>query len=540
MENRYVPILLVLAIPLLFAGLGANSIWDANEAFYVETPRQMVVSGDYINPTFNGLPRFNKPVLSYWVVAGFYRVFGVSVGVERLALAIGALVMLWGAYVIGRAIRSPATGALSAMLLLTAPRILFFSRRIFIDVYLTMFMTLALACFVHAERQPEHRRRYLLLMYACLGLGVLTKGPIAMLIPGLAFVGWLITRRRLSDVRRFMVPTGAAIVLAIVIPWYAAIYAQHGWEYIRFFFVQENLGRYASPFTTERGPAFFLGALFGDLLMPWAPLLAIAIVASWRQRADVSDPARSIRALLWWWVATTVAVFSFSASKEDLYILPAVPAAAVLIADLLVRTGAGVRDRGVAWTLGALGVVCFVLAALIALYFTGGYYRLSGAWALAVVLAVAGGASLGLLVRGRHPQALAALLAGFVLFNYVFVLRALPDVERLKPVPVLAPAFRDRASPEATLATLNIDLPSLVYYTGRSLSSVTDTADAARALSEPGEHWLVVSESDWGEVHQLAPESCVAARAPLFLSKGSDILRGQPPPGVVLATNKCR
>lgn len=532
-------LLLVLAIPLLFAGLGANSIWDANEAFYVETPRQMVLSGDYINPTFNATPRFNKPVLSYWVVAGFYRIFGISVGVERLALAVGALGLLWGAYLIGRTIRSPATGALSALLLLTAPRILFFARRIFIDVYLAAFMALALACFVRAERDAANRRRYLLLMYGCLGLAVLTKGPIAVVIPAFAFLGWLASERRLSDVRRFMIPTGTLIVLVIVVPWYAAVYAQHGWEYIRFFFVQENLGRYASPFTTERSPAFFLGALFGDLLLPWAPLLAIAAIVLWRRRKAPPSPERSIRSLLWWWIAVTVGVFSFSASKEDLYILPAISAAAVLIADLLIGTAAGVTNRGVAWMLGAIAAVCVALAALVGVFFTSGYYRLAGAWSLAAILAATGVLSLAQLIRRRQTHALSALLAGFVLFDYVFVLRTLPDVERLKPAPVLAAAFLDHASTDATLATLNVNLPSLVYYAGRPLPAVDDTADAARVLNDRGEHWLVLSESDWAEVSKLSALSCVVARAPLFLSKGSDILRGEPPPTVVLATNRC-
>jgi 4-amino-4-deoxy-L-arabinose transferase-like glycosyltransferase len=235
-----------------------------------------------------------------------------------------------------------------------------------------------------------------------------------------------------------------------------------------------------------------------------------------------------------------VAVFSLSASKEDLYILPAIPAAAVLIADLLVSTAAGLRHRAVEWMLSGIGAFCVVLATLVGMFFTSGYYRLAGAWAIAIILAVTGGVSLVLLIRQRPAQALGALLAGFVLFGYVFVLRTLPDVERLKPVPVLAPAFLERASPDATLSTLNIDLPSLVYYTGRPLVAVADAADAARALSDRGEHWLVVSESDWPDVHQLAADACVVARAPLFLSKGSDILKGEPPPQVVLATNKCR
>ena len=77
-----------------FIGLGDSAIWDANEAFYVETPREMIERGDYIFPTFNYEPRLNKPVLSYWIVAGFYKVFGVSVGVQRVPIALGAMVMI--------------------------------------------------------------------------------------------------------------------------------------------------------------------------------------------------------------------------------------------------------------------------------------------------------------------------------------------------------------------------------------------------------------------------------------------------------------
>ena len=95
--KRLLPVLLFLAVVPYFVGLGASSIWDANEAYYVETPREMLESGDYINPSFNYEPRFNKPVLSYWIVAGLYKVFGVSVGVQRLAIAAAAMLMIGGA-----------------------------------------------------------------------------------------------------------------------------------------------------------------------------------------------------------------------------------------------------------------------------------------------------------------------------------------------------------------------------------------------------------------------------------------------------------
>jgi len=93
-------VLLAVACSVYFVALGNSAIWDANEAFYVETPREMLEANDLVNPTFNYEPRFNKPVLSYWIVAAFYRMFGVSVGVQRLAIALGALVLIASAYLL--------------------------------------------------------------------------------------------------------------------------------------------------------------------------------------------------------------------------------------------------------------------------------------------------------------------------------------------------------------------------------------------------------------------------------------------------------
>src|SRR5690606_22356414 len=237
--NRLLIALVAASAVLLFLGLDASTIWDANEAYYTETPRRMVESGDYINPEFNGAPRFNKPVLSYWIVAGFYHVLGVSVWAERLAIALGALGIAAAAFVIARVTWSVRAGWMAALVLLSAPRVVFFARRIFIDVWVTMFMSLVLMFFVLAETRPAHRRRYLYLMYGAAGLGMLTKGPIAIVLPALAFGLYLLIERRLRDIVRMHLVAGTLIVLAIVAPWYLMVYAEHGWSYIYGFFVGE-------------------------------------------------------------------------------------------------------------------------------------------------------------------------------------------------------------------------------------------------------------------------------------------------------------
>src|SRR5581483_5296247 len=162
--------LLCLAVIPYFTRLGASSLWDANEAFYTETPRAMIESGDLVNPRFNGQPRFNKPPLSYWVVAAFYKVMGVSAASERLAIALGAIIMIAIAFALGRLIYTSEAGLYAALALAIAPRIM-------IDVYMARWMAAALLFFALAETRPRQRTRYLILMYVAIGLGVMTKGP---------------------------------------------------------------------------------------------------------------------------------------------------------------------------------------------------------------------------------------------------------------------------------------------------------------------------------------------------------------------------
>ena len=551
MENRYVPLLLALAIPAFFIALGANSIWDANEAFYVETPRQMIATGDYIHPTFNGQPRENKPVLSYWIVAGFYHLFGESVAVERLAIALGAIATIAATFLIGRAFSGTATGLLAALIFATAPRVLFFSRRIMIDVYLTCFLAIALACFVMALRSPARRTRYLVLMYVAVGLGFLTKGPVAIGLPALVLVVWLITERRVAALREMMLLPGALIVVAIATPWWLALYTARGWAPLYDFFITENLGRYASAMTTSRPFWFFVPVLLIDILLPWAPLLIVPLLTYWRGMAEPGRGAEAmastaedlIRRLLWWWVIGIVLFFSMAASKEDLYIYPAMPAAAALIAHALRSTRFGAADAAIRGILAGIGVLCIVLAAGLYRLLGSGYYQLEHAPLLALLLAATGVVAAGLALIRRGQAAVITIAAGFVLLDYVLAARVIPELERLKPVPVIAATLAVRAAPGAPMAYCNMDgLTSLVYYARTpitSLDCVNDVNQAEQFLRQHAEAWIVTSQQDWEALRSRVPAACAAVRHPLFDVRMRDLLAGQPPPDVVLVTNKC-
>ena len=545
------PLLLVLAVCPYFMDLDGSSIWDANEAFYVETPREMMERGDYVNPTFNYEPRVNKPVLSYWIVAGFFHVLGISPGVQRIPIAIGGLALIAIAFFLARvaAPESLAPAAWWAALgLAISPRLVMFARRIFIDIYISLFMALTLLFFALAERYPSRRRLFLLLMYASVGLGVLTKGPIAALLPALVFAIYLIVHRELGRIRTMMIPAGTLIVLAIVLPWYAALYWQEGWTPIVSFVLGENVARYVEGVGVgaERPLWWYVPVVFSDSF-PWSFFLIPAAVSWFRQRQTAGTAAVSrIQSLLWIWILVIVGFFSLSAGKQDLYIFPIVPAIVALAGIVIARalepaapTGTpGIRGVGI-----VLGAVLTIMGAGFFALFHSRYavYVLSGSAIVGAIGVVGGMIVMVLALRSRGRAALVAVAVALIAVNWLFVLRVLPSFEAYKPAPGLAAILRQQAAPDDVVVTYNVALPSLVYYLRRHIDVFYDHGPVLDLLQTGRPLYLMLTSDDYERA--IAPATtarlCRVSAHPTFDVKLRNVLSRQRLPEVLLMTNKC-
>jgi 4-amino-4-deoxy-L-arabinose transferase-like glycosyltransferase len=553
--------LLVLAAGVYVVSLGNSAIWDANEAFYVETPREMLEAADFLNPTFNYLPRFNKPVLSYWIVAAFYRVFGVSVTVQRFAIALGALIVIACACVLARitirdqgfgmtdsglAIRdersgisdSAAAGLWAAAGLAAAPRLVMFARRIFIDVWITAFMSLTLTFFALSEAHPRRRRLYLVLMYVSIALGALTKGPVAIALPALAFTLYLTVRRDWKRVTEMMIPLGLVILTAIVVPWYAALYHEHGWTYIRSFLISENVERFTSGVGVQqrRGAWFYLPIVLSDGF-PWSLLLPCAALAAWKTRTRIET-------LLWCWIVAIVGFFSLSAGKQDLYIFP-IAAAVAALGGVAIARGLS-DDRWKKWLSATLAVAGALLAlsggAVLFLFEGAGrVYALDAALIVGVV-GLAGGVLTVVLGVARKPEAAAlALLGAVIAVNWTFVVRVLPEFERYKPVPEFSRTLQGRLQPGDVVAHYQVSLPSMVYYLRRHVDQYVDDPPFVSAIRSEKRVYAVLSAEDYAALApQIGARTCVIDRRPTFEVKLKHVLARQPLPELLLITNQCR
>ncbi len=544
-------VLLAAAVLPYFIDLGGSSIWDANEAFYVETPREMIQRSDFISPTFNYQPRFNKPVLSYWIVAAFYKVFGVSVGVQRLPIALGAVTIVLAALLLARAAGHLESGLWAAAGLAVAPRLVMFGRRIFIDIYISMFMSLTLLFFALAERYPGRRRLFLLLMYASIGLGVLTKGPVAAALPALVFGFYLAVHREWRRIPRMMLPLGLVVIAAIVVPWYAALYHRYGWTYITSFIVGENIARYTEGVGVEqrRGLSFYLPVVFSDSF-PWSLCLFGAAglwLADYRRHRlphGAADPGFRIRTLLWLWILVIVLFFTFSAAKQDLYIFPIVPAVAALAGVFISRRvadGSPARPLALRVTAAMIGLLLAIAGAGTFYIFetVGKVYALHGAAFVGAVAALGGTVALVLAIANRPRSALAVVLVSMVTLNWAFVIRVLPSFERYKPVPPISATIRERLTEGDVVAHYNVALPSMVYYLGRHIEILFDRGRFLELMRGQRRVFAVLSESDYDEIARELRGTCVLDRRPTVNIKLKAVLARDPLPEVLLITNRC-
>jgi 4-amino-4-deoxy-L-arabinose transferase-like glycosyltransferase len=528
--------LLLAAVAPYFLNLGVSSIWDANEAFYAQTPREMIETGDYVTPSFNFQLRMNKPVLSYWNVAASYRVFGISEWSERLPIALGAFVMIGTAFGLGRLLSGTFGGLLAALVLATSPRLLLLARRIIIDIHITMWMGLVLLCFALAETRPQRRRLYLCLMYVAAGFGVLTKGPVAVFLPAVAFFIYLASQKRLGDLRHMLLPTGAVISLAIVVPWYYLLYREHGWEYIGSFIFGENLGRYAEAVGEQsRGLLFYIPVMLADLF-PWSLMIPLALW--WAIRCHRRD---RVARLLVVWIAVVVVFFSLSGTKEDLYILPIVTAEAALIGAMLATAVEDVAAiRPIAWSAAATAVLLLTTGSG-ALWFFAivRRYALEGAAFVGAVAAVGGAVALVWLLRRNLLASVATIVTSLAVIAWCVVLCTLPDFERYKPVKPFSDIIRSRASIGAIVGSYRFSLPSMVFYLHRPVMEVVLPDHLRAVFYSSSDVYFIMAEDEYDSVKDRLPvDTYVLARQQMFDLKPRNFLAGSELPRFVLVSNR--
>jgi 4-amino-4-deoxy-L-arabinose transferase-like glycosyltransferase len=347
------------------ASLAGRPLFNPDEGRYAEIPREMLSSGDWVIPQLNGLDYIEKPPLQYWATASLYRIFGVSEVSARLytaltALGTIALVGLLATRTGGRDVGWRAAAVLSGMIMVVA-----LGQVLTLDMSLTFYMTAGLTGFFLAQRPGEADLKWMLMAWIATALGVLTKGLVAAAIPAAVLVIYSLWSRDFSPWRKLNLVWGLPLFLVITVPWHW-LAARRLDDFLQFFFVREHLARFLTPISDREEPWWFFGYVFLIGTVPWTVPALRVVVTGWRSRVAGGPFSPSL--FLWIWVIFVCVFFSLSDSKLMPYILPAMPALALLIAMLPVETLK--RDFLTTAILTAiaglgLGVASFYLPALI-------------------------------------------------------------------------------------------------------------------------------------------------------------------------------
>ena len=474
------PTVALLGICLLtfFAGLGSPAITDSDEAFYAESAREMVESGDWLTPHFNYIYRFEKPILYYWLSASAYLVAGVGETAARLPSALAGLGLTLLAFVSARRWYDVSTGFLAGVITASSFGYVAMARQALPDLTLAFFVTLAVWAALVACREPSigkeepaynSRTRTAWVALSAVGAAgaILTKGPVGIVLP-LLVVGPLLalnhwTGRARPSVRMTDLALFAVVVLVLAAPWFVGMALVHGPEYLDRFFIAENFDRFATPRYNDPRPFWYYGPIVVGGMLPWSPFMLLWLPSIARgSLRGLSGYTNTIRFA--WWAVAPLLFYSLSVGKQPRYILPILPPLAVLLAH-------AIRSRSVGCGKDHLFSVCTGIAGGLLCLFAGLVYRaapLFVEWApawTAGVSVVIGLAGVGVLLSIARPKWIPmALLTASILVSLGVhvVLLSSPESAPVQRVAEIVKTARQDDEPYGRYQALH---RNLIFYT---------------------------------------------------------------------------
>ncbi|MDE2260049.1 MAG: glycosyltransferase family 39 protein [Betaproteobacteria bacterium] len=325
------PLVVALLFVLLWGlGLATRSITRPDEGRYAEIAREMAVSGDWITPRLNGIPYFEKPPLQYWATAESIQLLGPTALAARLWTALMGLLGVWVVWRTGDRLFGHGSGKWAALVLISSLYYAVLGHINSLDMGVSVWMTLSVCAFLLAQVED---RRWMMLAWAGTAAAVLSKGLMALAIPGGALILYFLWTRDTSPWRRLDPIRGVLIFLALGAPWFLLCGTQHP-EFFHFFFIHEHFERFTSTVHNRAEPFWYFIPILLAGLLPWTGLLYTSVIRPLRGFHSRTFSPQRFLAL---YALFVLLFFSLSESKLPSYILPAFPAVALLMGRTLAQ-----------------------------------------------------------------------------------------------------------------------------------------------------------------------------------------------------------
>lgn len=497
---------------LFFYGLDRFGLIGADEPRYAQVAHEMLERCDWITPVLGGRPWLEKPPLYYWQAMLAYRMFGVSDWAARLPSAVDATLLVLAVYFFLRRFR-PGVELDGALMVASCGGILGYARAASMDMALAAAFTVSMLSW-WAWRETE-KKLFLLPFYGCVALGALAKGPIAPFLAIVVIVSYAIAVRELRLLLKTLWLPGLLLFCVVALPWYFAVQARNP-QFFHEFILEHNLGRFSKNLYHHTEPFWYYLPVTALALLPWAAFALAALGrpgrALWAARtagaSSAIDSEYRLGIFAGFWLLVPLTFFSISQSKLPGYILPAVPAGGLLLADDLKHRLEDIEARSIsAWLavphalLAAAPIApALLIAYLITQHRLPGFHPTLGALTIAFIL----GAGIALTLLRR---------AGVRMLRFVTLI---PIVLTVWIVLNLGSAALDQALSARTLARQIAGVPRhpmrlAVHHIRRELEYGLTfyrnelTLNYDWGVIPEQEHILVAPENSQGEIARLMP-----------------------------------
>ena len=516
------PIIYVL---LWFGTLNYRHLIPSDEGRYAEMAREMLVTGDWVTPRYNGYKYFEKPPLQVWATAATFQAFGIGDWQARLWTALTGFLTILAIGFTGARIYNPRAGWIAALVLASSPMWVISGHFNSLDMGLSAFLVAALCSLLLAQtsHNKSSNRNWMWACWVFMALATLSKGLIGAAIPAMVFIAYSISAWDWKIWTRLRLFSGTVIYLLITAPWFVLI-AQRNPEFLEFFFIHEHLQRFTQDTHSRTGPIYYFVPLLLIGALPWVLQIPGSIAQAWQERRREFSSGW----LLVCWFAIIFTFFSVSHSKLPGYIIPIFPALALLIGSRLDRLLGHTNSMALPWKLQTLG---FALLGCVGFFFLSEIgkqarpdeieaYAQYVNWVIAALIALVGFSLYAAFQSKRNGlQSIASFASGFFLCA---IIAGIGHETLGRAVSGIDLAHRVKANIPANVNFYSVRLldHTMPFYLGKTMIMVEDPDELQFGVNQQPDLWLPTLDAfitRWREDQtayaMMVPEQYVALQA---------------------------